>query len=394
MEEQKSFTDSNKLKILAVPANHGGCSYYRIIMPMQKLAEKFPDKVEVVFELNPLQWDEKTKKPVEGADVSENMGKADVVFTQNISNFGARYMIDLVQKTKELGKFFHYDTDDLLTDLYKGHRLESLYKDNRLDDLTKTIYHNSDLVSVTQRKFADRIAPFVRGTLVVIKNAIDYDLPGWNMPQTPLPKKSPCRIGWVGGIHHEQDLKQVPRVAMGVNSKVGPENVHWRFFGRPPLKKGEKGDWQQDVWDNYEKLLTRGIRHRNWGVYPALASHAYGAMFPNMDIAIAPLEWNNFNDSKSEIKLMECGRYGIPLVATDCGCYDEIIVNGVTGYLVSKDNPRKEWISVLSKLIKDKDLRKELGRNLKKITDERFNINTHIHMRMNLYDNLLNRVTN
>jgi len=394
MEETKFFSESTKLKILAVPANHGGCSYYRIIMPMKKLAEKFPEKVEVIFELNPLQWDDKTKQPVEGADISENMSKADVIFTQNISNFGAKYMIDLIQKSKELGKFFHYDTDDLLTDLYAGHRLEKLYKNNRLDDLTKTLYHNSDLVSVTQKKFADRIAPFVRGTLVVIKNAIDYDLPGWNIPVPPSPKKAPCRIGWVGGIHHEQDLLQVPGVAMGVNAKVGPENVNWRFFGRPPLKKGEKGDWQQDVWDNYEKLLTRGIRHRNWGVYPALGSAEYGAMFPNMDIAIAPLEWNNFNDSKSEIKLMECGRYGLPLVATDCGCYDEIIVNGVTGYLISKDNPRSEWVSVLSKLIKDKDLRKEMGKNLKKITDERFNINTHIHMRMNLYDNLLSRVTN
>ena len=64
MEELKSFTDSDKLKILAVPANHGGCSYYRIIMPMQKLIQKCPDDVEVVFELNPLQWDEKTKVPI------------------------------------------------------------------------------------------------------------------------------------------------------------------------------------------------------------------------------------------------------------------------------------------------------------------------------------------
>jgi len=394
MEEQKFFSDDDRLKILAVPANHGGCSYYRIIMPMQKLAQKCPDKVEVVFELNPLQWDDKTKQPVEGMEVSDNMKKADIVFTQNISNFGARYMVELVQKTKEMNKFFHYDTDDLLTDLYEGHRLEDLYKNHKLDELTKAIYNNADLVSVTQRKFAERVTPFVKGTLVVIKNAIDYDLPCWNFPKPQVPKKAPCRIGWVGGIHHEQDLKQVPNVAMGINAKVGPEKVHWRFFGRPPLKKGDKGDWQQDVWNNYEKILTRGIRHRNWAVYPAMPSHTYGAMFPNMDIAIAPLEWNNFNDSKSEIKLMECGRYGIPLIATDCGCYDEVIKNGVTGYLVSKDNPRGEWVSALSRLIKDKDLRGEMGRNLKKITDERFNINNHIHSRLELYEQLLERVEN
>ena len=45
-----------KIKILAVPANYGGCSYYRIIMPMEKLQEKFPDEVEVRVNLNPLEY--------------------------------------------------------------------------------------------------------------------------------------------------------------------------------------------------------------------------------------------------------------------------------------------------------------------------------------------------
>jgi len=115
----------------------------------------------------------------------------------------------------------------------------------------------------------------------------------------------------------------------------------------------------------------------------------YGAMYRTIDISIAPLEWNNFNDSKSEIKAMEAGRYGIPLVATNCGCYDEIIENGVTGYLIDKDNPKSEWVNVLSRLIKDKKHRVELGNNLKLLTDERFNINSHIGERLKLYRKLL-----
>lgn len=378
-----------KLKILAVPANYGGCSYYRILMPMEKLQEKFPDEVEVRVNLNPLGWDEKTKTPPQEEALLEDMEWADVVFTQNISNLGPQYMIALIKKSKDMGKFVHYDTDDLLTDLYEGHRLEGMYKKNKLDELTKVVYYNSDLVSVTQSKFAERISEFVRGTLVVIKNAIDYDLECWRYPRFKQPKKAPCRIGWVGGIHHEQDVKQIPNVVMSVNEKVGPQKVRWGFYGRPPLKPGEKGDWQQDVWDSYEKILTRGAKHRNWDIFPAAPSHKYGIMFTQIDVAIAPLEWNNFNDSKSEIKLMEAGRYGIPLVATDCGCYDEVIENGKTGFLISKDNPRSEWVRVLSRLVKDRDLREEMGANLKKITDERYNINNHIGERLVLYKKLL-----
>jgi hypothetical protein len=42
----------------------------------------------------------------------------------------------------------------LLTDLYEGHRLYGVYKEHKLDEITKAIYANSDLVTVTQRKFA------------------------------------------------------------------------------------------------------------------------------------------------------------------------------------------------------------------------------------------------
>ena len=39
--------EKSKLKILACPANEGGCAYYRVILPMSKLQEKCPDEVEI-----------------------------------------------------------------------------------------------------------------------------------------------------------------------------------------------------------------------------------------------------------------------------------------------------------------------------------------------------------
>ena len=375
-----------KLRILAFPANEGGCSYYRIIMPINKLLEKHSDEIEVRFNQNPLEIDKETGKPLENSK-KEDLKWCDIIFTQNISNFGPKYMLDVFKWCRENNKFIHYDTDDLLTNLYPGHRLEGVYKNQGLAQLTEILYHNADLVSVTQEKFAKRVAKFCRGALCIMKDAIDYDLPCWNLPRIPAPKKV-CRIGWVGGIHHEQDVKQISKIALTVNSKVGPERVHWGFYGRPPMPPDTEPDWQQDVWDNYEKILTTGVKHRNFGVFPAAPSHLYGAMYRSIDISIAPLEYNDFNDSKSEIKVMECGRYGVPLVATNCGCYDEVVKNGVNGYLISKDNPVAEWTKVLTKLIKDRKYTTKLGADLKLITDERFNINSHIGQRLNLYKKL------
>ena len=95
---------------------------------------------------------------------------------------------------------------------------------------------------------------------------------------------------------------------------------------------------------------------------------------------------NNFNDSKSDIKIAECGRYSAPLVASNVGCYDEVIINGKTGYLIDPDAPKREWVRILTKLIKDKKHREELGRNLKLITDELFDLNKVVKYRLEVYD--------
>jgi len=379
----------DKLKILVVPANDGGCSYYRAIMPFEKLLQYCSDEVEIRFNKNPLNWNPTSNT---SAETHEDMDWCDIMMTQNISNFGPHFMIELFKQAKENRCFIHYDTDDLLTEIYPGHRLFEVYKERDLSELTSTLYYNADLVTVTQAKFAKRIEKNVRGTLAVIKNAIDFDLPCWNLAKNyRTSKKEPCKIGWVGGIHHEQDVKQVPGLGISVNAKVGPENIRWGFYGRPPLGDEGPEDWQQKVWDEYTRILVGPQKHKNWAVYQAMPTDRYGSMYLNIDVAIAPLEWNNFNDSKSEIKLMEAGRYGIPLIATDCGAYDEIIKDGVTGYLISKENKRSDWTKAISKCVKDPKHAREMGRNLKKIVDERYNINKVVHLRLDLYKQLLNK---
>jgi|14BtaG_2_1085337.scaffolds.fasta_scaffold03566_5 glycosyltransferase involved in cell wall biosynthesis len=385
---------AEKLKILACPSNHGGCAYYRILLPMEKLAELYPDDVEVRWDDNPLGWNADTKTETPSDFEYENIKWADVVFTQNIHNFGGFYTAQILQKAHELGKFTHFDTDDLLTDLYGGHRLFDVYKEQQLDEVTKYIYNNVDLVTVTQRKFAEYIQEFVRGALVIIKNTIDYSLPHWNMPKAPKPKKL-TRMGWVGGIHHDVDVKHFAGIPYLVNQKVGKERVHWGFYGRPGVPIDEESgkpipDWQQDVWNGYEKVFKTGFKgHSNYRVYPAMAPNQYGAMYTNIDINLAILDDNAFNQSKSEIKAIEGARYGIPLIATNVGCYDELIVNGETGYLIDPKNSKTEWSRILTKCIKDPKHVAEMGKNLKILCDELYDINKVVGGRLDLYRDLM-----
>ena len=386
-----------KLKILAAPANEGGCSYYRIIAPMKALNSLYPDQIEFRYDLNPLGMDAETGAWKKDWDF-ESMKWADIIWTNNISNYGGPYTARIVGKAKEFGKFVHYDTDDLLTEIYPGHRLYHVYKDRDLEELTKFVYSHSDLVTVTQSKFAERIKEYCGGVLAVVKNAIDYNLPCWNVPKVPPPRKNMQRVGWAGGIHHEEDLKEFAAIPHLVNTKVGRENVHWGFYGCPMQEKGEDGkvkeEWQHDVWKNYKRMLLSGFKGApNWRVYNALSPDSYGGIYSNFDISIAPLQMNNFNDSKSEIKVAECGRYKAPLIASDVGCYNETIVNGETGYLIPPGAPKSEWVKVLTKCLKDPKHVREMGENLHKITEEYFDLNKVVKHRLELYEEAIGLIS-
>ena len=117
----------------------------------------------------------------------------------------------------------------------------------------------------------------------------------------------------------------------------------------------------------------------------------YGQFFTNMDVALAPLENNEFNDSKSEIKLAECGRYKVPLIASNVGCYDEWIVDGETGFLIDPDKGISEWNKVLTRVAKDPGLVKRMGENLHAITEENFDMNKVVGRRLDLYKQAMGR---
>lgn len=378
------MNEKRKLRILVVKANDGGCAYYRAILPYAKLQELYPDDVEVRFDQNPLGLDVSTGHWIPDWEY-ENIKWSDIVLINNISNFGGPYSARTVGKAREFKKFVHVDNDDLLTNLYDDHLLAKTYKEKNLGEITKFMYNNAHLVTVTQRKFAERIKPFCGMALAVVKNAIDYELPCWNVP---VPPRKIMRVGWAGGIHHRPDVRQFSVVPHIVNQKVGRENVHWDFYGHPPpLQEGQKKDWQWDVWKEYKEVLLKGFRGpSNWGIHYALPPDKYGSMYANMDIAIAPLQMNDFNDSKSDIKIAEAGRYKVPLIGSDVGCYNETIVNWEHGVLLPPDASKMVWAKTLTKALKNPKLIKRMGENLHKLTEEQFDINKVVGLRLSLYE--------
>ena len=78
----------------------------------------------------------------------------------------------------------------------------------------------------------------------------------------------------------------------------------------------------------------------------------------SLDINLAPLEQSIFNEAKSENKWLEAALVHTVTVASDVGAFKHEIKDGVDGFLCKDE---KEWESVLTKLIEDKELRDKVS---------------------------------
>lgn len=78
----------------------------------------------------------------------------------------------------------------------------------------------------------------------------------------------------------------------------------------------------------------------------------------NFDIGLVPLPFNAWNTRKFFLKLVQYMALGIPAVATPLGANPSVIESGVTGFLA--DTP-EDWVSHLTSLIDDRDLRESIG---------------------------------
>lgn len=88
-----------------------------------------------------------------------------------------------------------------------------------------------------------------------------------------------------------------------------------------------------------------------------------------MDVGIMPLEDSPWEKGKCAYKLIQYAACGIPGIASDVGMNKEVTIDGQTGYLAESE---KEWKRRILELKNNPELRRELGRNARKLVEEKY----------------------
>ncbi len=224
-----------------------------------------------------------------------------------------------------------YELDDYLPNL----PLKSVHRQTMPRDVLKSLRRalaRVDRFVVSTPALAEAFA----GAHADIRVALNRLPPAmWNsLPHSRRNSGPRPRVGWAGGIGHLGDLEMVADVVRALAGEVD-----WIFLGlcpkdlRPYVAEFHPG---VDI-ERYPRVLAR----------------------LDLDLAIAPLEDNMFNTCKSNLRLLEYGACGFPVVCSDIEPYRGALpVRRVR-------NRHRDWIAAIREHLAEPDARADAGDKLR-----------------------------
>lgn len=304
-------------KVLAHPADLWGCGHYRIIQPFEALKSAGKLNGTNSFEL---------LSPVE----LERFNPDAVIMQRPVDE----QRLTSLEEIKRFSRAFKvYELDDYLPNLPR----KSAYRQHMPKDILKSLRQglgNADRFVVSTHPLAEVFSGF-HADIRVVKNRLPTTW--WEeLCIDKSPNERP-RVGWAGGIGHTGDLELVADVVKDLANEVD-----WIFFGMCPEKLKP-----------YVKEVHNGV---DIVTYPQKLASL------NLDLAIAPLELNLFNECKSNLRLLEYGACGFPVIATDIRNYRE---DNLPVTLVK--NRYKDWVEAIRMHLSDREASHREGDKLREM---------------------------
>ncbi|AWY40664.1 glycosyltransferase [Pseudomonas putida] len=297
--------------VLVHPADRGGCGQYRVIQPFnaQKNAGLIDGvQSDVFLPLTEL----------------ERLATDAIIFQRQISEA----QLNNMRRVQTFSKAFKVlELDDYLPNL----PLKSIHQGQMPKDIVRTLRRALSYVDrfvVSTGTLAEALGDF-HPDIRVMENRLD---PRWwgALPVSQRRVSAKPRVGWAGGNSHTGDLELIGDVV-----KALANEVDWVFFGMCP-----------DNLRPYVKEFHSGVEI---SLYPAALASL------NLDLAVAPVEQNLFNECKSNLRLLEYGACGYPVVCSDLVCYQgDLPVTRVR-------NRFKDWVKAIRMHLADLDATARAG---------------------------------
>ncbi len=259
---------------------------------------------------------------------------------------------NLIEKFKSSGKKVIYDVDDLIFDqdqIQKISFLKTADENIRQHFIKNTdsylkIIKMADIVITPTDFLSKYIKTKYHLNTAVLRNHLDQRSLNSGEKiyhQTKNKKTNNIIIGYFAGTKTHQNDFEIIHESLTKILKENPQ-VKLKIVGDPSLA---------EVFKNFPEQIS---------THKKVPYKRLMKLYRDIDINLAPLEvGNDFCESKSELKYFFAGACGIPTIASATDAFKYAIKNGQNGYLANTEN---DWYKYLDILIKNKTIRKNMGK--------------------------------
>ena len=295
------------LRVLFSNADFGGCGYYRCLLPAKTLREKNLAEAEtsIVLSFDYLKY-------------------FDLIILQRSCNPG---ILDFVKKAKEMRRPLIYELDDDLFSIPYSNPAYGFYTKEKKKNAIE-IMKACDALIVTTPYLADKLKRYgYNKNIFVIPNFLDKEL--W---ENKKKKKNDCLfLGWAGTQTHYDDLLPILPIVKQARKSY---DIKLIFIGwnPPDIEADEFIPFSH--YENYVENLAK------------------------IDIGLAPIIDNQFNRSKSYVKILEYNGLGIPCIASKVENY-KIAYSQGAGCVLAKSP--KDWIRWIHVLVSNPSAREKIS---------------------------------
>jgi len=278
----------------------------------------------------------------------------------------AGYEVEIVQDTakkKEILAYPNCDTIFFQKTIYPGHGYEDIkhlkgkvcliHIDDDFLGMNQAAHINtlniSDLVLVANRKHAQLLKEYMGAPVEAIVHIPDFE----HYPYTAFQdrKNNPLIICWQQNLAdaYVDDLLMIKEPITSIHEKY---KIELHLYG---WHEGRHYNWPDKSLPIREAFpFARLFPYQPLTVY----FNEYVPRIAKSDICIAP--YINIPDryGKSAFGLKSTMMLGVPVIASDFGVHQELILDGINGYLASTT---EEWYEKLEKLILNPEVREEFS---------------------------------
>ena len=241
-----------------------------------------------------------------------------------------------IYRWREKGIKVLYEIDDFIHGVHRipGHAGAKAFSKSRLP-LYEACMAAADGLLCSTEFLADKYRKYNENAWIC-RNGIE----GYRYKDLELPKREGIHVGWAGGEGHQGNV--LPWLRQVETLMRENEDIYFFCVGLDFVRDMHK--------DTQERAMH----------IPFVLIELFPGVLCNFDIAIAPAGKNHFFRAKSDLRWLECGALGIPLVA-DPFIYRDID-HQVTGLVAETPHEARKHIG---DLIQTEEYRLEIGANVR-----------------------------